>query len=145
MYDSVARSILSVAREVKRTSKRISKDKVNSGRDKHCCYNSELCAVQVIQLASFLSQLMAREFIFTPVSYSLTPATPSSLPLSPQPCEELTIALQEVMDEFVNSEIIKKVWSGHHGNTRLSHLDVDDEDWQEEEFVPDTQYQVSCG
>jgi glycerol-3-phosphate O-acyltransferase 1/2 len=97
----VAYSILSVAREPK--NKFVNREKV-------------------IQSASFLAQMMAREFIFTP------------------PCEDLAVALQEVVDGFVNSEVMKRVGSsGHHGN-RQSYWDVE-EDW--EEYVPIVEYQLS--
>ena len=63
-------------------------------------------------------------------------------PLSPQPCEELSLALLDVLDDFVNCDILNRVRSGHHGNRRPSYLDVDDdEDW--DEYVPAIEYQVS--
>jgi glycerol-3-phosphate O-acyltransferase 1/2 len=102
MQAIVARSILSVAKEVKRNKKNIKREKV-------------------IQSASFLARMMAREFIVTP------------------PCEELTLALQEEVDNFVNSEILKIVGPSYHGN-RNRDLDLDEEDWYE--HVPDVEYEL---
>ena len=100
-----------------------------------------------MEYASFLAQLMSREFIFVPVSSTLLPGThspppPPPPPLSLQPCEELSVVLQDVVDEFVNSEVLTIVKSGGHlGNKRLSYLDMDDEeDW--EECHSDVEYQV---
>lgn len=87
--------------------------------------------------------MMAREFIVTPVSYGTCACVPlpsSHVPPTPhQPCEELALALQEVVDGFINSEVLKTVGSGNHGNQKRGHLDLD-EDW--EEYVPDVEYQV---
>ena len=45
-----------------------------------------------------------------------------------------------MIDGFVNSELLKRVESGHQGNQKRVQLEYEDEDW--EEFVPDVHYQV---
>ena len=140
-YYCVARSILSVAKEVKRNKKNIKREKVfithirpsgdydaacgagdpvsqllgsDDGQGIHC-HSSKLC--------SHMSEVM----------------TPPPPPLPGQPCEELTLALQEEVDNFVNSEILKIVGPSYHGN-RNRDLDLDEEDWYE--HVPDVEYEV---
>lgn len=58
----------------------------------------------------------------------------------PQPCEELSLAVQGVVDGFINSEVLKVVGSGYHGRCNRAYLDLEEDGW--EDHVPDVGYQV---
>ena len=68
--------------------------------------------MQVLEGAVFLCQLLAREFIFAPVSFPSNEKLecipiPQNCPVCLQPCMGMRTALGDTIDTLVNCEVLR--------------------------------------